>query len=139
MPLSRFLTLVAFLLAAVSNASAQTAKRPPISTHVLNTATGKPAVDVAVTLQRKSDKTWEELGRGQTDAQGRLANLHPAEKPLAAGTYRLIFETGDYFKRQDVKTFFPRIEILFEIEKADENYHVPLLVSPYGYSTYHGS
>lgn len=132
--------LVAISLAlAPARGDAQDKKRSAISTHVLNTTTGKPAAGVAVTLQRQAAKEWEELSRRQTDAQGRVADLYPAAKALEAGTYRLLFETGDYFKGQGVKTFFPRVEILFQIENADEHYHVPLLVSPFGYSTYRGS
>jgi 5-hydroxyisourate hydrolase len=78
------------------------------------------------------------LGRANTDASGRADDLYPRDKPLQAGSYRLVFDTGAYFKRQGVKTFFPRVEVVFEVEKTDEHYHVPLLLSPYGYSTYRG-
>ncbi len=114
-------------------------QRGPISLHVLNTASGKPGAGIAVVLQRQAGKDWEELGRGQTDAQGRIVDLYPPKKPLQAATYRLVYETGAYFKAQGTKTFFPRVEISFEIEKADEHYHVPLLLSPFGYSTYRGN
>jgi 5-hydroxyisourate hydrolase len=106
---------------------------------VLNTASGKPAAGVAVVLQYQAGKNWEELGRGLTDLQGRAADLYQAKKPLQMGTYRLVYETGVYFKGQGTKTFFPQVEIIFEVEKTDEHYHVPLLLSPFGYSTYRGS
>lgn len=134
---------LSFLLTAMLNASElghnTNAKRTPISTHVLNTASGKPAAGVAVVLQFQAGKNWQEFGRGITDLQGRAADLYLSKKPLQAGTYRLAFETGTYFKGQGVKAFFPQVEIIFEIEKIDEHYHVPLLLSPFGYSTYRGS
>lgn len=132
-----------FLLTTILNASElgnnTAAKRAPISTHVLNTASGKPAAGVAVVLQFQADKNWEELGRGITDMQGRAADLYLPKKPLLPGIYKLVYETGTYFKGQGVKTFFPQIEIIFEVEKIDDHYHVPLLLSPFGYSTYRGS
>jgi 5-hydroxyisourate hydrolase len=118
---------------------ADPARRAPISTHVLNTATGKPGAGIAVTLERQAASGWERLGQGKTDADGRVGDLYPAGKPLQTGAYRLLFETGAYFKAQGQKTFFPRVEVLFQVEKADEHYHVPLLLSPFSYSTYRGS
>ena len=140
---SFFLFSLPLLLTALLNAAESVdnppAKRNPISTHVLNTASGKPAAGVAIVLQYQAGKNWEELGRGLTDLQGRAADLYLSKKPLQAGTYRLVYETGVYFKGQGTKTFFPQVEIIFEIEKTDEHYHVPLLLSPFGYSTYRGS
>lgn len=127
------------LLNAPASVDNPPAKPTPISTHVLNTASGKPAAGVAIVLQYQAGKNWEELGRGLTDLQGRAADLYPAKKPLQAGTYRLVYETGVYFKGQGTKTFFPQVEIIFEVEMTDEHYHVPLLLSPFGYSTYRGS
>ncbi len=131
--------LLTALLNAAESVDNPPAKRNPISTHVLNTASGKPAAGVAIVLQYQAGKNWEELGRGLTDLQGRAADLYLSKKPLQAGTYRLVYETGVYFKGQGTKTFFPQVEIIFEIEKTDEHYHVPLLLSPFGYSTYRGS
>jgi 5-hydroxyisourate hydrolase len=137
------LIALTFSLTALLNAAEPVdnppAKRTPISTHVLNTASGKPAAGVAVELQYKAGKNWEELGRSLTDLQGRAADLYLSKKPLQMGTYRLVYETGVYFKGQGTKTFFPQVEIIFEVEKTDEHYHVPLLLSPFGYSTYRGS
>lgn len=127
------------LLNAAATGDNLPAKRTPISTHVLNTASGKPAPGVAVVLQYQAGKNWEELGRSLTDLQGRAADLYPAKKPLQMGIYRVVYETGVYFKGQGTKTFFPQVEIIFEVEKTDEHYHVPLLLSPFGYSTYRGS
>ena len=131
--------LITALLNAAATGDNLPAKRTPISTHVLNTGSGKPAAGVAVVLQYKAGKNWEELGRSLTDLQGRAADLYPAKKPLQMGIYRLVYETGVYFKGQGTKTFFPQVEIIFEVEKTDEHYHVPLLLSPFGYSTYRGS
>ncbi len=111
----------------------------PLSTHVLNTTTGKPASGVTVILQRQAGQDWEEVKRGETDERGRISDVAVVGKALQAGTYRLIFETGEYFQNQGTATFFPRVEIVFVIEKTDEHYHIPLLISPYGYSTYRGS
>jgi 5-hydroxyisourate hydrolase len=127
------------LLNAAATGDNLPAKRTPISTHVLNTASGKPAAGVAVVLQYQAGKNWEELGRSLTDLQGRAADLYPAKKPLQMGIYRVVYETGVYFKGQGTKTFFPQVEIIFEVEKTDEHYDVPLLLSPFGYSTYRGS
>jgi 5-hydroxyisourate hydrolase len=111
----------------------------PLSTHVLNTTTGKPASGMAVVLQMQTGQGWKDLSRTETDARGRVSDLHTPGKTLQAGTYRLVFETGKYFKSQGTTTFFPRVEIIFAIDKTDEHYHVPLLISPCGYSTYRGS
>jgi 5-hydroxyisourate hydrolase len=101
-----------------------------ITTHVLDTAQGKPAAGVGVTLFVKEAGTWRELGRGQTDADGRLRTLTPGT--VAAGTYRLVFDTAAR------SAFFPEVSVVFAVE-AGASYHVPLLISPFGYSTYRGS
>jgi 5-hydroxyisourate hydrolase len=113
--------------------------RGPLSIHALNTTTGRPAAGLAVALQRKRGSDWEDLGRGRTDDQGLREDLYPRGMPFQAGIYRLVYDTGAYFQGQGVKTFFPRVEVVFEIEKIDKHYHIPLLLSPYGYSTYRGS
>lgn len=106
-----------------------------ITTHVLDTARGKPASGVPIRLERGS----EMLGRGATDADGRLRDLLPADAPLAPGTYRLVFDTAAYFAAQGVDAFYPEVAILFQVEDGGQHYHVPLLLSPFGYSTYRGS
>lgn len=111
----------------------------PITTHVLDVARGCPAQGVAVTLDRQqADKSWTTLGRGQTNADGRNASLLPAG-PLTPGVFRLRFATGDYFAALHVKGFYPEVQVVFQIEDGGAHYHVPLLLSPYGYSTYRGS
>ena len=107
-----------------------------ITTHVLDTSRGRPAAGVAVALARETADGWVAVGRGATDADGRLKNLTGAE--VAAGTYRLTFETGAYFAALGVESFYPRVAVIFSVD-AGEHYHVPLLVNPFGYSTYRGS
>ena len=116
-----------------------------ISTHVLDTARGRPAAGVAVSLARKSGNGWTELAAASTDAGGRVGNLLPQVKD-PAGTYRLRFDVGAYFAAQgggggggaDAAPFYPYVEIVFQSRDV-EHYHVPLLVSPFGYTTYRGS
>ncbi len=111
----------------------------PITTHVLDTARGRPAAGVAITLYRVADSgNTVELATGHTNADGRLTDLLDSSD-LAAGTYRLSFDTASYFASLDVATFYPRVEITFTISEPTEHYHVPLLLSPFGYSTYRGS
>ncbi|HEX3314536.1 MAG TPA: hydroxyisourate hydrolase [Gemmataceae bacterium] len=109
----------------------------PITTHVLDTSLGKPAAGIAVALERQVGALWSELGRGLTDADGRNRTLLSGE--LAAGVYRLTFATGPYFAAQKVAGFFPEVSIVFRVEDGRSHYHVPLLLSPFGYSTYRGS
>ena len=108
-----------------------------ISTHILDTSRGKPAQGVAVRLALKSGGTWKELARGMTDADGRVKPLL-AEIP-EAGTFRLSFDVAPYFQSQGVEAFFPSVEIQFEVKAPKEHFHVPLLLNPFGYSTYRGS
>jgi 5-hydroxyisourate hydrolase len=109
-----------------------------ITTHVLDTSLGRPAAGVPVTLEaRESMDGWKQVGRGTTDVDGRLRNLAPA--PLAAGIYRLTFDTRAYFESRQTPGFYPEVAIVFEVRDAAAKYHVPLLISPYGYSTYRGS
>lgn len=109
-----------------------------ITTHVLDTARGRPAAGVPITLAlRTADGSFAELGRGATDDDGRLRSLLAA--PLEAGVYRITFETAAYFAALGIKSFYPEVSVVFEIHDASQHYHVPLLLSPYGYSTYRGS
>ena len=109
-----------------------------ISTHVLDITVGRPAREVPVTLERKDGEVYARINAGKTDADGRVKDLVPEGK-LTAGTYRISFDTGAYFRAQGVKGFYPEASIVFVIEDAEAHYHVPLLLSPYGYSTYRGS
>jgi 5-hydroxyisourate hydrolase len=111
-----------------------------ITTHVLDTAAGRPADGVPVRLERAAREGggWEVVGRGTTDADGRQRELTPDSRRLAAGTYRLTFDTGAYFTRTGRQAFFPEVAVVFALEDGGHE-HVPLLLSPYGYSTYRGS
>ena len=108
----------------------------PITTHVLDTTAGRPAPGVPVKLELKDGSGWKKLGEGKTDSDGRVKSLLPDSHKLARGTYRLTFDTGAYLGG---KGFYPEASIVFTIDAADQHYHVPLLLSPYGYSTYRGS
>jgi len=111
----------------------------PITTHVLDTALGCPAMAVGVTLYRlEADGAIVKIGQSQTNADGRATDLLPAGS-LPTGTYRIDFDTAGYFIRSGRPSFYPRVEVLFEVAVGSEHYHVPLLLSPFGYSTYRGS
>ena len=110
-----------------------------ITTHVLDTSRGRPAGGVPVTLEVASTGGWKLLGKGITNEDGRLADLLDSDAPMAAGVYRLIFDTGAYFAGNNIKSFYPQVSVVFKIENSSQHYHVPLLLSPFGYSTYRGS
>jgi 5-hydroxyisourate hydrolase len=111
-----------------------------ISTHVLDIATGRPAPGVGVVLERQGPGgELEPVSRARTDEDGRVRELVPGAADLEVGTYRLTFETGAYFETLEIEGFYPRVSVLFSVRDATQRYHVPLLLSPYGYSTYRGS
>jgi 5-hydroxyisourate hydrolase len=110
-----------------------------ITTHVLDISLGRPAANVSVILEMRSGRgDWVEAARGTTDADGRLREW-AAAKTLPAGIYRLTFDTRAYFAGRKVASFYPQVVIMFEVQDAQEHYHIPLLLSPFGYSTYRGS
>ena len=109
-----------------------------ITTHVLDTARGRPAQGVPVALERRDGDAWVPVGAGTTDADGRNRTLTPPG-PVAPATYRIRFDTGAYFAAAGVDAFFPVVEIQFVVGDGEAHYHVPLLLSPFGYSTYRGS
>jgi len=109
-----------------------------ISTHVLDTSTGRPAHGVAVLLERWELDAWLPCATSATDSDGRCHQLLAASR-VAAGTYRLVFATAAYFSRDGRHTFFPEVAIAFEVPADGGNFHVPLLVSPFSYTTYRGS
>ncbi len=111
----------------------------PLSVHVLNLQTGVPSAGVEVTLEQHVGKDWQVLAHGTTNEQGRIAELFPADHAFVAGEYRVVFQTGDYYKRTGQETFFPQIPVIFQVKQTDQHYHIPLLLSPYGFSTYRGS
>lgn len=111
-----------------------------ISTHILDTALGKPAAGVPVRLERTvRPQEWQLLGSAQTDNDGRCKDLLPAASTLSEGTYRLIFDTGAYYGAQRVTGLYPKVEITFEVRAGESHFHIPLLLSPNGYTTYRGS
>jgi 5-hydroxyisourate hydrolase len=110
-----------------------------ISTHVLDTALGRPAGGVPVKLETAGTSTSQVIASAMTDGSGRIAALLPQGHELRAGRYRLIFDTSAYFRAQKADAFFPEVAILFEVRDVAQHYHVPLLLSPFGYSTYRGS
>jgi len=108
-----------------------------ITTHVLDTSRGKPANGVRVTLERRTpDGSWSPISHGETDDDGRLRSLTPDS--IEKGTYRLTFDIGTYFREHHIDTFYPEAIITFNVADG-AHYHVPLLLSPWGYSTYRGS
>ena len=110
-----------------------------ITTHVLDISRGRPAAGVPVRLERRDGVLWELIGSGETDEDGRLRTLTAEGADLKPGIYRLTFDTGTYFRERHVETFFPEACIIFDVRDAAQHYHVPLLLSPFGYSTYRGS
>jgi 5-hydroxyisourate hydrolase len=109
-----------------------------ISTHILDTSKGLPARGVRVMLERRSlDGDWAEVSSGVTDHNGRVAELLGNGEGLQAASYRLTFAVGEHFQGQEC--FYPEVAVQFDIRDASAHYHVPLLLSPYGYTTYRGS
>ncbi len=110
-----------------------------ITTHVLDTARGKPAARVGITLERQTNGGWTRIGAGATDDDGRLRTLLPQDVAFVEGTYRLTFDTCGYARDGGTECFFPEVSIVFDVRDATQHYHVPLLLSQFGYSTYRGS
>ncbi len=106
-----------------------------ITTHILDTSFGKPAEGVEIILQSENGET---LCQGITNSDGRIANLLPTDQPLEPGIYNMVFKTKAYFDAQNLKSFYPEVKIQFETFDQS-HYHVPLLLNPFGYSTYRGS
>ncbi|MGB4813298.1 MAG: hydroxyisourate hydrolase [Methylophilaceae bacterium] len=111
----------------------------PLSVHVLNTQDGLPSPGVQVTLEQMKNGRWTELNAAVTNEQGRVTALYPEGKKLDNGTYKVTFKTGQWFKERKIETFFPEVPIIFDIDGKLNHYHIPLLLSPYGYSTYRGN
>lgn len=110
-----------------------------ITTHVLDTNRGRPAAGVGVRLDHWEDPVWQTLGHSQTDVEGRCRDLLPPRIHLPAGRYRLVFDTGAYYAGFSMTAFFPEVTIDLSIRDTNQDYHVPLLLSQYGYTTYRGS
>lgn len=110
-----------------------------ITTHVLDISEGRPAAGVPVTLEVEAAGGWELVGKATTDKDGRVSNLISEDMILAVGVYRLIFDTARYFAAREIYGFYPEVRIVFNLHDPAQHYHVPLLLSPFGYSTYRGS
>ena len=111
-----------------------------LSTHVLDATTGRPAAGVEVLLEHGGDGGWRLAGEGQTDVDGRVRLTDGGGRAeFEPGVYRIAFATGAYFRTRGVTSFYPEVTITFEMTGRDEHYHVPLLLSPFAYSTYRGS
>lgn len=110
-----------------------------ISTHILDTTLGRPAPHVPVILEMEKDSAWVTVGSGQTDADGRFKGFIPAGHDPVAGTYRITFMVDVYFNAIKTEAFYPVVSIVFILRNAKEHHHVPLLLNPFGYSTYRGS
>lgn len=109
-----------------------------ITTHILDTTKGKPATGVTITLYAKEGQDWQKIARGITNDDGRIPDLIKTDAVLPLGIYKMNFDTKGYFETQKTESFYPTVDIVFEI-KTTEHYHVPLLLNPFGYSTYRGS
>ena len=110
-----------------------------ITTHVLDLGLGSPGAGITVILELRQQSEWTPIARGTTDENGRLMTLTD-DRPLTPGTYRLTFDIGTYHRDLGLaKPFFPEVKIAFNVRDTSEHYHVPLLLSPYGYSTYRGA
>ena len=110
-----------------------------ISTHVLDTARGRPAAGISISLEIRDGSHWTQLAQTAADEKGRSGNLISSGAVFERGTYRLRFDVAAYFREQNVETFFAQVTVTFEVLNPSENYHVPLLLSPWGYTTYRGS
>ena len=111
-----------------------------VSTHILDTAFGRPAVGVAVRLElRVKQDNWRVLGSSQTDGDGRCPQLLPEPHLLPEGQYRLVFDTETYYAQHKISGLYPVVEITFEVRSGESHFHIPLLLSPSGYTTYRGT
>ena len=110
-----------------------------ITTHILDTALGRPAASVPLSLWQLQGSEWTKLSSGVTNDDGRVAGLLTEDRTLPAGTYRMHFDTAAYFLKLDLDVFYPYVDVVFNLDDSGEHYHIPLLLSPFGYSTYRGS
>jgi 5-hydroxyisourate hydrolase len=109
-----------------------------LTTHILDTTKGKPAQGVSIVLYQQKNNDWTELAKGITNADGRIPNFLPKETLVEPGIYKMKFEVKAYFDKEGIASLYPYVEIVFDIT-TKEHYHIPLLLNPFGYSTYRGS
>lgn len=112
---------------------------PEISTHILDTSRGRPATGVEVTLSQWNGDHWRTLSQATTDKNGRITDLHPGTTQGEQGLYRLQFVTEKYFSALNTEALYPWVDVVFQIKDTNEKYHIPLLLSGHGYTTYRGS
>jgi 5-hydroxyisourate hydrolase len=110
-----------------------------ISTHILDTALGRPAAGVPVSLSRITNGTWYPLNEATPDADGRCKHLLPETKTLQPGIYRAHFETAAYYNQHQLNGLYPYVEIVFTVSEGEQHYHIPLLLTANGYTTYRGT
>jgi 5-hydroxyisourate hydrolase len=110
-----------------------------ITTHILDISEGQPAQNVPIRLSVWEEGIWREIGAGLTNGDGRVADLCPAGATMPAGTYQMHFDTGSYFVAAGKEVFYPWADVIFNIGADGQHYHIPLLLSPFGHSTYRGS
>jgi len=122
----------------LTDANFEFLKVSQITTHVLDTAVGLPGQHISIKLQAQRRNRWQTIAQGITNTDGRIPDLLPQQKNLPSGTYKMVFDTGTYYAGQNLRTFYPEVEIVFSTFD-ESHYHVPLLVNPFGYSTYRGS
>jgi len=110
-----------------------------ISTHILDTSLGRPAAQVPITLAFLTNDTWSTINHAVTDSDGRCKSLLPDTQALEPGTYRIRFETSAYYKQNNLKGLYPYVEVAFTVSEGEQHYHIPLLLTANGYTTYRGS
>ncbi len=115
------------------------AQTNPLSVHVLNLENGLPSAQVEVVLEKSAGNKWVKLNQQYTGPNGRITALFPENQKFEAGIYKVTFKTEDWFKKNNQNTFFPEIPVIFKMDGSVNHYHIPLLLSPYGYSTYRGN
>jgi 5-hydroxyisourate hydrolase len=111
----------------------------PLTTHVLDTASGFPAAGLRIALEKRVGEQFVAISDARTNSDGRLDTALIQPEDWGAGVYRMRFETGEYFADQNSACFYPKVEVVFEVLHPEQHHHVPLLLSPFGYSTYRGS
>ena len=109
-----------------------------VTTHILDISKGKPAWGISVILYEQIAHEWFQLAKGLSNTEGRLNNLLEEDEELAPGVYKMSFDIKSYFNAEDIEAFYPTVEVIFEVRTMG-HYHIPLLISPYGYSTYKGT
>ena len=111
----------------------------PLSVHVLNLENGLPSPEVNVTLEEQKNGKWVQISQAKTNEQGRITALFPENQKFKNTAYKVTFKTGEWFNKHNKKTFFPEVPVMFQTDGSVNHYHIPLLLSPYGYSTYRGN